>query len=78
MDDPIGFRPQADFPRFVEPVVVSGDLELPDPRVNALGTATIRHARQVYVDPPARPQCRAGRTIQLSRTSPGEQFNYGA
>jgi len=78
MDDPVGFRPQADFRRFLERAILSGKLELPDQRVNALETATSRHARQVYVDPPARVQCRAGRTIQLSRTSPGEQFNYGA
>ena len=45
MDDPIGFRPQADFPRFLERVIFSGELALPDPRVNAMETATIRHAR---------------------------------
>jgi hypothetical protein len=45
MDHPIGFRLQVDFPGFLERDISSGDLELPDPRVNALETATIRHAR---------------------------------
>ncbi len=45
MDDSIGFRPQADFPRFLERLTFSGELKLPDPRVNALETATIRDAR---------------------------------